>query len=104
MLLEREPPDDYSITPKAKQPFIPTGAINGAPAKGISYGTRLQLMTYSDTLTDLIQEMLYEIPAHRPTVLEVKNRTLAVIAATRGTLMGQLDNWADLEKPGPATI
>lgn len=106
MVLEEEtqPPfDGYPAIPEPGSPFTPTAAINGVAVKGRTYGTRLRRMTYSVTLTDLVQECLYEVPTHRPPVVELKSRTLATIAAINANPKSQKDDWADLETPGPPT-
>ncbi|PBP16585.1 hypothetical protein BUE80_DR012414 [Diplocarpon rosae] len=58
--------------PKHLRPFKPDYDINGAPAKGNAYGPEIQIQDYSATIRDLIQECLYEKPAHRCSLMDMK--------------------------------
>jgi hypothetical protein len=60
--------------PDITQPSTPDWNINGSPAKGICFGLDLRDYPYSAFLIHLIQECLYEHPAHRPTFLKLKER------------------------------
>jgi hypothetical protein len=59
-----------------RQPFTPIFPIDGTPPKGVTYGFHLSAYgdDYSKKLRDLILECLYEIPANRPNVLQLKER------------------------------
>lgn len=61
--------------PTPSRPFIPPN-IGGAPPKGNSYGWQLSQTQdrYSEELVHLVWEMLYEVPAHRPGLAELKTR------------------------------
>lgn len=64
-------------------PFLP-GIINGAPALGPAWGWDLQNLTlYSVTLRNLVTECLYENPAHRPTLENLKRQVMAGLTAAR---------------------
>ncbi|KAG4436509.1 hypothetical protein IFR05_008015 [Cadophora sp. M221] len=95
--------------PEAWYPFNPSALpvprnflINGAPALGITYGTKLRIKDYSNTLKDAIHECLYEEPLHRPTLIALKTRIAAAIAArlAAGDTPG---GWQDLDMPEPRT-
>jgi hypothetical protein len=60
--------------PDHKDPFVPQYDLNDQPPKGITYGVHLSHYPYSNELCDLIQECLYEKPAHRPGLIELKER------------------------------
>lgn len=91
--LSQQPPD-------SKLPFLPTWMMNGQPAKGSCYGTDIHAYPYNDNLLDLIQECLYEHPAHRPTFPELKERVkkgfdIALLADP------DQEPWADFLPPAP---
>jgi hypothetical protein len=67
--------------PNHTDPFIPQFEINNAPAQGVTYGVDLHVYPYSDSLLDLIQECLYERPAHRPGLIDLKQRVQAGMEA-----------------------
>lgn len=60
-------------------------------------------MNYSNTLRNLILECLYEVPADRPSLVDVKTRIKAAIAVLvmRGAAE---DKWYDLELPDQPTV
>jgi hypothetical protein len=63
-----------TVTQLRMDPCKPDFMIRGIAARGKTYGPRLRTTTYSDKLTDLIFECLYEIPTNRPTSAELKQR------------------------------
>ncbi|CZT46771.1 uncharacterized protein RSE6_07259 [Rhynchosporium secalis] len=94
-------------TPEPYWPFNPAALpggqafpIRGAPALGITYGTKLRITPYSAALKDFIHECLYEEPANRPTILTLKAHVLAGIAACAGQAV---EGWQDLDMPEPKT-
>ncbi|CAL3973700.1 unnamed protein product [Diplocarpon coronariae] len=94
-----------SQVPEAGDPFLPENfLINGDFARGPLFGTELQqLQSYSTALRDLIHECLYEDPAHRPSLLQLKNRIRAGVNACRAA--GEtVDEWWDLDAPDPETV
>ncbi|KAL2060033.1 hypothetical protein VTL71DRAFT_9855 [Oculimacula yallundae] len=96
-------------TPEVCYPFNPASPLLAAPftirgvaAQGITYGTRLRVTPYTNALKDAIHECLYEEPANRPTILELKARVLAGIDACRQA--GDVpEGWQDLDMPEPKT-
>ncbi|CAG8957863.1 hypothetical protein HYFRA_00000203 [Hymenoscyphus fraxineus] len=72
-LMTLETGSGYSTQPPIFQPDF---LINGKPAKGPTYGKNLPAYDglYSSELRDLMYECMYENPAHRPSIWEVKKR------------------------------
>ncbi|KAH9216262.1 hypothetical protein DL95DRAFT_122624 [Leptodontidium sp. 2 PMI_412] len=99
----------YDGPPEPWYPFHPSALpasrsflIGGAPALGITYGTKLRITKYSVTLKDAIHECLYEEPTHRPTLIALKARIAAAIAARLAA--GDVpEGWQDLDMPEPRT-
>jgi hypothetical protein len=60
--------------PDHTDPFLPAYDINNSPALGIVYRTNLQEYPFSESLRNLIQEWLYERPAHRPDIIKLKEK------------------------------
>ena len=88
--------------PKHLYPFTPAYEISGGPAKGDTYGFDIESTHYSNTLKHMILECLYEKPAHRCKLVDMKyiiNKAIDDIIQMDG---GEGDNWVDLELPGPA--
>jgi hypothetical protein len=85
--------------PDHTKPFIPSWQINSAAPKGRTYGANLQAYPYSQTLKDLISSCLYEVPAHRPTLLELKAQVMEGWAAANQVCEGE--PWVDLKVPEP---
>lgn len=81
-----------STSPDSKQPFLPGHTINGAPPLGVTFGHNLHAFAprYSRALTDLIYQCLYQDPAHRPTLNELKNKNTQAYTVA-------LDAGADVE-------
>jgi hypothetical protein len=52
--------------------FQPDFLINNSPAKGRTFGRLIQNQPYSRLLRDTIWECLYEKPAHRPSLVDLK--------------------------------
>lgn len=91
--------------PDQRQPFLPTWTLNGDPPAGIVYGHDLKSFQgnpYSGSLTDLIQQCLYDVPAHRPSVLELKDLIMAGLQAARaaGALRDDWENFMPDAPPG----
>lgn len=72
------------------KPYIPEGKLFGEPSKGVTYGQDLETYiraaddapdsTYSVTLIHTVLEMLYEKPENRPSLFELKERAVKIIA------------------------
>jgi hypothetical protein len=106
---------DGDGVPNPKIPFIPTFNLNGSPPKGRTYGIELRSISrdiipagqavpagrYSRRLIDLIFECLYEIPRHRPTPIELKQRIKAaydfVANQNSDVDMYAVEPWEDFE-------
>lgn len=76
--------------------------INGAPALGITYGTKLRATQYSTLLRDTIQSCLYEEPMNRPTSRRLKQiitNAIATCIVNGATPEG----WHNLNVPEPRT-
>ncbi len=88
--------------PDPKQPFTPRWKLNGDKPKGRTFGLPLrgQSPHYSRTLTDLVQECLYEIPGHRPDLNTLKARVRNGWAAAFDA-NPTLDAWEDFLPPPP---
>jgi len=85
--------------PDHTEPFLPSWSINSAPPKGRTYGANLQSYPYSQALKDLIFSCLYEVPAHRPTLLELKAQVMEGWATANQVCEGE--PWADIQAPEP---
>jgi hypothetical protein len=89
----------YIDREQEQNPFRVPENINGAPAKCGTFRSYLAAPfwknTYSKALRDLIWECLYEIPAHRPTILELKAR---IRDSLKGALEAaeKLGEWPEL--------
>ena len=69
---------------------------NNQVPRGWTYGERIRNAVYSDSLKELIWECLYDRPAHRPTLQQLKKRV------TRGleeaiTNNAPQETWTDFE-------
>jgi hypothetical protein len=90
------------LGPDHRQPFIPRWDLNSNKPKGRTFGLPLrgQSPHYSRSLTDLVQECLYEEPGSRPDLIELKTRVqngwLAAFKADP-----TLDAWEDFLPPPP---
>ncbi|PVH77366.1 kinase-like protein [Cadophora sp. DSE1049] len=87
--------------PKHLYPFTPDYEINGEAAKGDTYGFDIEASNYSNTLKHLILECLYEKPAHRCNLKDMKyiiNKAIDTIIEKDGI---DGDDWVDLELPQP---
>ncbi len=87
--------------PKHLYPFTPAYEISGGPAKGDTYGFDIESTDYSNTLKHMILECLYEKPAHRCKLEDMKyiiNKSIDEIIEIDG---GEGDDWVDLELPQP---
>lgn len=74
-----ETPDD-SVTPEARMPFVPDRPLNNKLRKGLTYGSKLRIENESGfVLRNAVQECLYEMPRHRPTLVELKTRVTNVM-------------------------
>ncbi|CZR55069.1 uncharacterized protein PAC_04955 [Phialocephala subalpina] len=73
------------IGPKIRGPFFPSYQLNGQQAKGNTYGPDIRAYRnmYSQTLTDLISECLYENPDHRPTLPKLKYEIIKAYKAVQ---------------------
>ncbi|KAE9368345.1 kinase-like protein [Stipitochalara longipes BDJ] len=94
------------IAPDQKQPFLPTWPLYAEPAKGITYGHKLnsfQPDLYSRKLTDLVQQCLYDVPAHRPNVLQLKELIASGLEDARGAGAVREDWENFLPDPPPGT-
>jgi hypothetical protein len=67
--------------PDPKEPFLPQQNLRGNPPQGITFGTDLQAYPFSNQLLDLVQECLYEMPHHRPSLTELKENVTWGIGA-----------------------
>ena len=83
-------------------PFLPNHLIDNLPAKGLTYGANLIPYPYSNALKNLIFECLYEIPAHRPSLLELKGKILAGWEIANLECEGEA--WADIQAPEPIDL
>ncbi|KAL2060043.1 hypothetical protein VTL71DRAFT_9865 [Oculimacula yallundae] len=90
-----------SNPPSHMYPFTPDYEINGAPPKGDTYGQAIGAEDYSDALKHMILECLYERPANRCLIKDMKYVISKKLDAyfDQGDFEG--DTWADLELPGP---
>ncbi|KAG4434270.1 hypothetical protein IFR05_010260 [Cadophora sp. M221] len=92
--LDPEPPDHLF-------PFTPDYPVNQEAVKGVTYGPDIQAQRYSDTLKHMILECLYEKPAHRCKLQDMKyviNNAIDEINDENGP---DGDDWANLELPEP---
>jgi len=80
-------------------PFLPNFLIDDLAAKGQTYGTDLIPHPYSNTLKNLIFECLYEIPANRPSLLELKGKIMAGWETARDG--SEEEEWADIQAVEP---
>ncbi|KAH9216257.1 kinase-like domain-containing protein [Leptodontidium sp. 2 PMI_412] len=87
--------------PSAGTPFFPTFHLNNAPPLGWTYGHDLQAYAFSTTLKDLLFECLYEIPSHRPDLLNLKTRIAAAITATLASDKALINPWDDFIPDDP---
>ncbi|PVH77362.1 hypothetical protein DL98DRAFT_656795 [Cadophora sp. DSE1049] len=88
------------------QPAVLIGATGPAPAKGILYGADLQILGFSQNLKDAIHECLYEIPDHRPTLLQLKRRIKVAIDACLAADLAAVpprrpEGWQNLARTEP---
>lgn len=67
-------------TPEQWAPFLPPFPIHGAPAAGATFGVNIGNMSYSSHLKETILACLYEIPANRPTLPQLKVHIANAIA------------------------
>lgn len=92
-------------SPDSTQPFTPGHTIDGAPPRGATFGHHLHAFAaqYSQTLTDLIYQCLYENPAHRPTldVLKTKITEAYNLALEEGAVIEPLPNFVEPPALGP---
>jgi len=91
--------------PDPKEPFLPQHNLRGNPPMGITYGTDLQAYPLSNTLLDLVQECMYEMPHHRPALSELKENTTWGIEATL-SVSAEPEPWGDFlpAEPLPALV
>ncbi|PVH77354.1 hypothetical protein DL98DRAFT_272531 [Cadophora sp. DSE1049] len=97
--------DQGSVEPY--YPFDPSALtapypINGAPALGITYGTKIRATRYSNLLRDTIQSCLYEEPVNRPTIRALK----AIVTDAIATCIrngSTPEGWHNLNVPEPRT-
>ena len=68
-----------------------------------TYGNRITGMDYSNTLRKLILECLYEVPADRPALADLKIRIRAAIALLEMCGAAE-DKWYDLELPDQPAV
>lgn len=104
--LRDEPPDEL-YPPDAQgnrrfrvTPFLPPFTLDGGPAAGYTFGPNLRAYSnnseFSESLTDLIYQCLYEDPRNRPTLEDLKTRiALASEAAFADPIQSVVDPWAD---------
>ncbi|KAI6710476.1 hypothetical protein JHW43_006981 [Diplocarpon mali] len=92
-----------SDPPNHLTPFRPDYDLNGSPARGNTYGPETQIQNYSATLRDMIQECLYEMPALRCRLVDMKTtirrQINAHFRANNNNHVGE--DWEDLEVPEP---
>jgi len=80
-------------------PFLPGFLSDDLPAKGQTYGANLIPYAYSNALKNLTFECLYEIPANRPSLLELKGKIMdGWEVASRES---EDEEWADLRAVEP---
>ncbi|EKD12088.1 hypothetical protein MBM_09725 [Drepanopeziza brunnea f. sp. 'multigermtubi' MB_m1] len=89
---------------RADQPYqLPPGrTIKGAPALGVLFGFEIDAMTYySAFFRETLMECLYEVPAHRPTLLQLRATIEDGIArcALAGGAQALEDDWSDIQDP-----
>lgn len=65
-----------SDPPDFRSPFLPPWDLNGSPPRGPTCGLDLKAYPFSDTLTDIIFECLYETPGFRPELQDLKLRVM----------------------------
>ncbi|KAH9216251.1 kinase-like domain-containing protein [Leptodontidium sp. 2 PMI_412] len=82
-------------------PFTPDYLVNQAAAKGATYGPDIQAQRYSDTIKHMILECLYEKPAHRCKLQDMKYTINYAIDKIIDESGPDGDDWADLELPEP---
>ncbi len=82
-------------------PFIPSLLIDGAAPKGFTFGTKLSVQNYSTNLKDLVQACLYEKPAHRPNLIDLKTRIRHALDADFAANGSKGEPWEDFEMPQP---
>ncbi|PMD38033.1 kinase-like protein [Hyaloscypha variabilis F] len=105
LTLSQDPPDH-------RVPFLPDFSLNGDAPQGLTYGVNLQMYgvnsgppyeRYSQDLIETIYECLYEQPAHRPTLIDLKTRILEGIEDCR--LAGcKPEPWSIFLPAAPAPI
>jgi hypothetical protein len=90
------------IGPDPTQPFTPH-SINDAAPKCRTFGYDMQSAAYSNSLKDLIFECLYEVPAERPSTIELKDRVGFGydIAINFNEANDGSEPWEDFEMPEP---
>jgi hypothetical protein len=90
------------IGPDPSQPFTPQ-RINDAAPKCRIFGYDMQSAAYSKSLKDLIFERLYEIPAARPSIMELKDRVGFgyEVAINPNEEDDGSEPWEDFEMPEP---
>ncbi|KAJ5037199.1 uncharacterized protein L3040_007379 [Drepanopeziza brunnea f. sp. 'multigermtubi'] len=82
-------------------PFRPAYTIDGAPALGNIFGTRLEGQPqYSKQLKDMIHQCLYEIPGFRPSLVDLKTRVAERLQFFLD-LETPAEPWEDLGRPEP---
>ena len=90
------------IGPDPTQPFSPQ-SINDAAPKCRTFGYDMQPAAYSNALKDLIFECLYEVPAERPSIIELKERVGFGydVAINSNEANDRSEPWEDFEMPEP---
>jgi serine/threonine protein kinase len=90
------------IGPDPTQPFTPR-SINDAAPKCRTFGYDMQSAAYSNSLKDLIFECLYEVPAERPSIIELKERVGFGydVAINSNEANDGSEPWEDFEMPEP---
>jgi hypothetical protein len=90
------------IGPDPTQPFTPQ-RVNDAAPKCRTFGYDMQSAAYSNALKDLIFECLYEIPAERPSIIELKDRVGFGydVAINSNEANDGSEPWEDFEMPEP---
>ncbi|KAI9047470.1 hypothetical protein LZ554_008189 [Drepanopeziza brunnea f. sp. 'monogermtubi'] len=96
------PAADAGVRPD--QPYqLPAGrTIKGAPARGVLFGFDIDAMTYySAFFRETLMECLYEVPAHRPSLLQLRATIEDGVAmcARVGGAQALVEDWEDVQDP-----